>query len=106
MHCNVIKDLLPLYAEDLVSQESRELIQEHLSGCEDCKKELEAIQKSPRLPLEVDTTGLKQISNMIRKKRILSVLTAVITLVTVLVTGVIFMLTPVYLTTGQAIEGI
>lgn len=106
MHCNVIKDLLPLYAEDLVSQESRELIQEHLSGCEDCKKELEALKKSPRLPLEVDTTGLKQISNMIRKKRILSVLTAVITLVTVLVTGVIFMLTPVYLTTGQAIEGV
>lgn len=106
MHCNVIKDLLPLYAEDLVSQESRELIQEHISGCEDCKKELEALKKSPRLPLEVDTTGLKQISNMIRKKRILSVLTAVITLVTVLVTGVIFMMTPIYLTAGQAIEGV
>lgn len=106
MHCNVIKDLLPLYAEGLVSQESKELIQEHLSGCEGCKKELEALEKSPKLPLDVDTTGLKQISDMIRKKRILSVLTAVMTLVAVLVTGVIFMLTPVYLTAGQAIEGV
>ena len=30
MNCNVIKDLMPLYAEDMLSRESRELVDEHV----------------------------------------------------------------------------
>lgn len=38
--CSVIKDLLPLYHDDLCSEESRELIEEHIKVCNDCKSEL------------------------------------------------------------------
>ncbi|MBR3299149.1 MAG: zf-HC2 domain-containing protein [Clostridia bacterium] len=40
MNCNVIKDLMPQYADGCVSEESRALIEEHIKSCESCKREL------------------------------------------------------------------
>jgi len=34
--CDVIRDLLPLYADDACSQESRNLVENHLAECPDC----------------------------------------------------------------------
>ena len=34
--CEVARDLLPLYCDDVCSQESRILIEEHLKNCSDC----------------------------------------------------------------------
>ena len=41
--CSVIRDLLPLYHDDVCSPESRELIEEHLKECEDCRRILEEL---------------------------------------------------------------
>ena len=43
--CDVIRDLLPLYAEDLASEDSRKLVEEHLRACDDCRLILETMQK-------------------------------------------------------------
>ena len=43
--CEVIRDLLPLYQDDVCSPKSREMVEEHLKECEACKKELEEIKK-------------------------------------------------------------
>ena len=42
--CNVIHDLLPLYVENLVSDESRQLIEEHIAVCEECRTMLYRMQ--------------------------------------------------------------
>ena len=34
--CHMIKDLLPLYLDDLVSEESGTAIEQHLKSCSDC----------------------------------------------------------------------
>ncbi|MCR4963929.1 MAG: DUF4825 domain-containing protein [Firmicutes bacterium] len=36
--CNIIKDLLPLYAEGLATEESCRAVQEHLAQCESCRR--------------------------------------------------------------------
>lgn len=46
MNCNVIQDLLPLYADECCSEESARLIEEHIAGCESCKAVLDAMQQS------------------------------------------------------------
>ena len=35
--CNVNKDLLPLYVDDVCSEESKAIVEEHLAGCEECQ---------------------------------------------------------------------
>lgn len=38
--CCLIRDLLPLYAEDIVSEETAEIVKAHLEDCPECKEEL------------------------------------------------------------------
>jgi hypothetical protein len=54
--CNVIRDLLPLYAEDMVSPESRALTEEHIAECAACRAALEAMgAKTPDVQFRMDT---------------------------------------------------
>ena len=39
--CNIIRDILPLYAEDMVSADTSAFVEEHLDTCADCRAELE-----------------------------------------------------------------
>lgn len=43
--CDIIKDLLPLYHNDACNEDSKKIIEEHISECEDCKKFLEQINE-------------------------------------------------------------
>ena len=43
--CEVIRDLLPSYADGLTSEASNKMIQEHLEECEECRKILAAMKE-------------------------------------------------------------
>ncbi len=43
INCDVIRDLLPLYADDLLSQSSRELVDTHVAVCPECKQLLDTM---------------------------------------------------------------
>lgn len=59
--CSVIKDLLPLYAEKLTSEDSNKLIAEHISSCSDCKNEYEKMTEKMELPTDInDINNLKK----------------------------------------------
>lgn len=49
--CNVIQDLLLMYTADECSEDSRQLIEEHLKTCKNCQDALEALN-APVLPPE------------------------------------------------------
>ena len=42
--CDIIQDLLPLYAEDHLSAKSRALVEEHLPSCAACQQKLAQLQ--------------------------------------------------------------
>lgn len=43
-NCAIVKDLLPLYIEDMVSTETELFIKEHLETCEDCRSEYDILK--------------------------------------------------------------
>ena len=47
--CDVIRDLLPLYAENMVSTATRNLVEDHLCGCDQCTATLAKQLKQPEL---------------------------------------------------------
>ena len=73
--CAVIRDLLPLYAEDLASEESKALVEEHLRGCPDCRRRLEEL-KTPATPAPDGAAALRAVKKDIRRKRLTAVLLA------------------------------
>ena len=44
--CNIIRDLLPLYADDVCSKESRALVDEHLQECPECRELVSRLLKT------------------------------------------------------------
>ena len=38
LSCNIILDLLPLYYDQVCSDETKALVEEHLSSCESCRE--------------------------------------------------------------------
>lgn len=46
--CSIIRDLLPLYAENMVSDDTAAFVAEHLKSCEACRKEYEQIKSQSR----------------------------------------------------------
>jgi len=104
--CDIIRDLLPLYAEDLVSEDSRKLVDDHLCGCDGCTRQLGILKKAAAIPIEVETTSLKRVEDTIRRKKVLTVVSALMTVFTLIVSGIVFMTTPVFLTAEEAIEAV
>ena len=48
--CEITKDLLPLYADEICTDASREFVAEHLKECEDCRQELEDYRYNTGIP--------------------------------------------------------
>lgn len=60
--CSVTRDLLPLYAEKLVEEETEGLIREHLADCPACRQKLSEIEVQAVHPVETakPLTALKK----------------------------------------------
>lgn len=78
--CGIIRDLLPLYTENLCGEESKQAIEEHLLSCPDCKAQLDEFQKESELtPLEA--APIKSLSKkLLQKNRKLTILAVVLVL--------------------------
>ena len=102
--CDIIRDLLPLYAEDMVSEDSKQLVDEHLCGCDDCTRELARIKKTDPIPVETYSEPLNNVRKMIIRRRALSVMASVFTLLTLAAFVVSFLFAPFQLTAEQALD--
>ena len=89
--CNIIRDILPLYVEDMVSADTSAFVEEHLEKCAECRAELEDMKKSNGLEknnvsVEDEVMPLKAF----KKKwyRQLNLIMTVCVLATAFITGV------------------
>lgn len=57
--CSIVRDLLPLYFENMVSEDTAVFVKEHLENCSDCAAEFECL-KSGR---KIDKAETSQIGN-------------------------------------------
>lgn len=73
--CNIIGDLLPLYVDGAVSEDTKKLVEEHLAECEECKKAAEDMGKELVLPVHetvraAETSFLQKMKKTWQKRRI------------------------------------
>lgn len=68
-NCNIAKDLLPLYLEELCSADSREYVAEHLKHCRDCTATYEYLKYTD---LCISATEKKEINAFKKLERYIS----------------------------------
>ena len=104
--CDIIRDILPLYAEDMVSNATKNMVEEHLTDCEACSAELENLRKPAKMPAEISTDSFKRVGDAIRRRRILAVMAVFLFIATVIVGGALMLDATIYLSAGEAVEDI
>ena len=76
--CYIVSDLLPLYQEDIVSEQTKKDIDKHVNECIECKKMMDAMKKE----LDIQTVNKELKTNPLKKvkcyQKILTAIGAVI----------------------------
>ena len=101
LDCNIVRDMLPLFIENLTSEDSNNAINQHLEQCEYCRKYLENIQK----PIDCPTVPKKEIDYMRKVKHSFKqrayILSGVITIFCIILIGIFLRLfiigTPIFI---------
>lgn len=86
---NIIKDILPLYVDDVVSADTKNMVEEHLKSCEECRKEAVLLRKDIVLPVAVETQRaevkvLKSLKKQYNNKRIITAVISVLLVIGIL----------------------
>ena len=73
INCNIIRDILPLYVDGVVSADTSALVEEHMTECEDCRQEAERMKAHMSLPdsgevEEAEAKVIKDFKKEFRKK--------------------------------------
>jgi len=101
--CGIIRDLLPLYAENMVSPDTAAFVGEHLEGCEACRKEYERT-KEPQPAREIsDAAPLFKLSRKIKAKKMQTVALTAVFIAALLVSAFAVLDAPVYLPYSEGI---
>lgn len=101
MNCNVIRDLLPLYADQICSDESKKLVEEHLAECGDCSTllgQMHSMEIETHLRAETGDVLRHQASFFKRKSAVIGAVIAGIFMIPILVCLI------VNLATGAALD--
>lgn len=84
--CEIIEDLLFGYSDGTLNAESKKLVEEHLKGCDECKKKFETIKKENDFTND-EVKALKYFKKFRRKNMIKTIL-AVIGVLVLIVLGI------------------
>ena len=72
-NCNVVNDLLPLYLEDICSQDSKAAMEAHLQGCAVCREKLVRMKNDgviPRVKKQESTFAIAAYTKKVKRHRI------------------------------------
>lgn len=95
--CKVIEDLIPLYIEELLSKDSKTLVESHLTECEDCRAYLEEFKEMEVLPIETDIRPLEKIQRSIQKKKWYAIGLSILLTLLIATLSVIYLTAPEYI---------
>lgn len=76
--CNIAIDLMPLYVDDMLSAESKKLVEEHISTCPDCREEYRTMAAEVKIPMDVNAKPLKKVKRTIIKRVALAMVSVIL----------------------------
>lgn len=83
--CDLVRDLLFSYNDNILSNTSKELVEEHLKECSECKKILEEIKQDSNEKKQIkEIDFLKSIKKNINKKNIIILIVFIFLIIIIL----------------------
>lgn len=95
--CNVIKDVLPLYLEKMLSDDSCIMVEEHIEQCQECMNYLNEMRNFNEMPVDRNTSPLLKIKSTLRKKKIQTAIFSMMFSILLFVITIAFLTAPEYM---------
>ena len=96
--CSIIRDILPLYAEKLVSDDTSEFVREHLDNCPACRIELEQINVLVVPEPDIDTEPIKKLKKKLLSKKLQTILCTIAVMLALMLSVFSFLTAPEFFT--------
>lgn len=109
LSCDTIQDILPLVAEDLASEDTVKLVNEHMKNCSKCKLEYEDIKETENSFLnkeEIGTIPLKSIKRKLLIRNIYFIVLTALVVSLISLIGVDKATKPIPLSYSEAIKSV
>ena len=98
--CSIIRDILPLYVENMVSEDTSEFVKEHLESCPACRAELEKLREPVEVQTEpqpdMDAAPLKRLKKALLMKKVQTILCTAAVLLALMLSVISFLTAPEY----------
>lgn len=76
--CNIVKDLMPSYLDEICSEDSKKLIETHIQECVSCKNHLESMKSPVECPEITEQGKGKEPFRKIKRKNRIRIAAAVV----------------------------
>ena len=95
--CAIVQDLLALYEDDCLQEESRKMVEDHIAECQECRWVYEACEKMQDIQVQAQTESdlqiqksASQIMKKIKRRTTLKAVIAIVLIVAVIIGGHVF----------------
>lgn len=99
LQCEIVQDLLPLYHDDVVNAVTKQAVEQHLDGCENCTKEYQELcEEFPKDNKDEENTKSRfdNMKKRIKKKQVVkTTLIALVSCVVVALLGYVLLYEPI-----------
>ena len=98
--CSIVRDILPLYAEKMVSKDTAEFVEGHLENCHVCRAELEKLREPVEVQskphMDMDAAPLKRLKKALLIKKVQTILCTAAVLLALVLSVISFLTAPKY----------
>lgn len=94
--CNIVRDILPLYAENMVSSDTASFVEGHLENCGACRSEYEHMREPQSIPARAEAAPLLKLRKKMLAKEIQTIALAAVFVIVILVSLLAVLDTPQY----------
>ena len=85
INCNIIRDILPMYIDDLVCEDTKSLVEAHLKKCDACQEEYRKMANVLQMPIECEVQPIEKLHKKWKAEKIAAAIyTTVISLVVIM----------------------
>lgn len=85
--CKIVQDLLPNYIENLITEDTKTFIEEHLNSCDECKKIYENMKKDLKTSTVTSKREINYIKKYNSKMKILKLIIFIVLIALIIVLG-------------------
>lgn len=94
--CSIVRDILPLYIENMVSEETKTFVEEHLASCADCRTEAEKMKKPTEFIPDTNAAPLKKLKKKLLVKKVQTILFTAALVLAIVLSAVSVLTAPQY----------